>query len=458
MSDLPVKSDFAGRSVRLETLVRLRWLAVVGQTAAVLVISVGFGFRLPLALCLLLIALSAFLNVALRIRYPASLRLGGGPALLLLAYDVLQLGGLLFLTGGLDNPFAVLLIVPVIVSATTLAPRPTVLLGLLVVGAATLLAVSHLPLPWYQGEDLVIPAVYSAGVWLALVAACVFTGVYAFRVAEEARQLAKALNATEMVLAREQHLSALDGLAAAAAHELGTPLATIALVVKELEREMAPGNPHAEDVALLRSQTQRCRDILAKLTSLSSEIDHHLARQPLSHLLEEVVEPYRGFAVEIVILPGKGAGPEPVGRRNPAIIQGLANLVENAVDFARSRVTVAPEWSDGTVAVTITDDGPGFAAGIIDRIGDPYVTTRAPSGDDRADHEAGGLGLGFFIAKTLLERSGARVKLANREPPTTGATVRVAWPRGFMDIAAEGGAGTESLGEGMTWRQPSESL
>jgi two-component system, sensor histidine kinase RegB len=424
-------------SLRLETLVRLRWLAVAGQTATVLIVKLGLGFPLPIADCFALIALSACLNVLLRIRYPASLRLGNIPAVTLLGYDVLQLGCLLYLTGGLDNPFTILLLVPLIVSATTLAPRPTFILGLLVVGMASVLALDHWPLPWQTNDSLEIPLIYSLGVWVALVSACVFTGTYAFRVAEEARQLAKALNATEMVLAREHHLTALDGLAAAAAHQLGTPLATIALVAKELELALDPNGPHSEDIALLRSQVKRCRDILAKLTSLSTESYDHLARQPLSHLIEEAVEPYRAFAIEIAVAPGAGGGAEPVGRRNPAIVHGLTNLVENAVDFARSRVDVASEWDAGRVAVTIGDDGPGFAPGIIQRIGEPYVTTRAPSGGDRADHEAGGLGLGFFIAKTLLERSGARVTLANREPPRSGAVVRVEWPRERMEVAVD---------------------
>ena len=436
--------DFSGQSLRLDTLVRLRWLAVAGQTAAVLVVRFGLGFSLPIVLCFALIVLSAILNIVLRIRYPASYRLANRPAAILLAYDVLQLGALLFLTGGLENPFAILLLVPVIVSATSLAPAQTVILGGLVVAVASVLAPFHWPLPWYADAALPLPLVYVGGVWVALVSACVFTGVYAFRVAEEARKLARALNATEMVLAREQHLYALDGLAAAAAHELGTPLATIALVAKELEREIPPGSPHAEDVALLKSQSQRCRDILAKLTSLSSQMDHHLARQPLTHLVEEVVGPYRGFAAAIVVTPPKGKGPEPVGRHNPAIVQGLANLLENAVDFAHDKVEVGAEWDADRVAVTFADDGPGFAPGIMDRIGEPYLTTRGRSADDRADHEAGGLGLGMFIAKTLLERTGARLSLANRDAPGSGAVVRVEWPRGRMDAAAE----TETMSAG----------
>jgi two-component system, sensor histidine kinase RegB len=449
--------DFSSRSLRLDTLVRLRWLAVVGQTLAVLFVGFVLKFPLPTTLCLLLIGLSAGLNLLLRARYPATLRLGQWPAFALLAYDVVQLGALLFLTGGLENPFAILLLAPVIVSAAALASRPTVALGSLVVATATVLVRFHWPMPWYPVETL--PLLYVGGVWVALVSACVFTGVYAFRVAQEARQLAKALNATEMVLAREQHLYALDGLAAAAAHELGTPLATIALVAKEMERDFPPGSPHAEDVALLRSQSQRCREILSRLTSMSGQVDLHLSRLPLSHLIEELVEAYRAFATRIEVTPPLGKGAEPVGRRNPAIVQGLVNLIENAVDFADALVTVGTAWDDNQVVITIADDGPGFSAAIVDRIGEPYVTTRRDTPTGEADHEAGGLGLGLFIAKTLLERSGAVLDLANRTAPNRGAVIRIAWPRALMDTGLEqSGSGTETIGEGTAWRRAAESL
>lgn len=428
----PVGGEFSG-ALRLDTLVRLRWLAVAGQAAAVVVVRFILDFPLPLLECAVLIGLSALLNLALRARYPATLRLPEWPAFALLAYDALQLGALLYVTGGLENPFAVLLLAPVIVSATTLPPRPTVLLAFAVAGIASVLVLHHWPLPWMRGETFGLPLVYVGGVWVALVLTSAFTGVYAFRVASEARQLARALNAAEMVLAREQHLYALDGLAAAAAHELGTPLATIALVAKEMERDFPPGSAHADDVALLRSQSQRCREILARLTSLSGQQDKHLARLPLSHLIEEVVEPYRAFAAEIVVTPPEGRAPEPVGLRNPAIVQGLVNLVENAVDFAERRVTASTGWSDTEVWVEIADDGPGFSRDVIARIGEPYVTTRMAPPSEEPHHEAGGLGLGLFIAKTLLERSGAVLSLANRESPGKGAVIRIIWPRALMD-------------------------
>ncbi|MCX5478113.1 ActS/PrrB/RegB family redox-sensitive histidine kinase [Kaistia geumhonensis] len=417
--------------LKLDTLVRLRWLAVAGQTATVVVVHYWLGFPMPLGLCLGAIALSAWLNLFLKIRYPSSLRLRGSTAALLLGYDVLQLSALLYLTGGLQNPFSILLIVPVMVSATTLDPRLTTALGALVLVAVSVLAIHHLPLPW-AGEPISLPLTYVAGVWVALVSGVFFMGNYAFRVALESRQLAEALTATELVLAREQHLSALDGLAAAAAHELGTPLATITLVTKELQRELPEGSPYAEDVALLRSQAERCRDILGKLTSLSTQTDQHLDRLPISHLIAEVVEPHQGTGVEIdVKLNGRG-GPEPVGRRNPAVMYGVGNLLENAVDFAETRVEITAVWTEESVSLVIADDGPGFAADVIDHIGEPYVTTRAPA-DGAADESAGGLGLGFFIAKTLLERSQARVELSNRLSPAHGAIVRIDWPRDAMD-------------------------
>lgn len=450
----PAEPSVETRALRLDTLLRLRWLAVAGQAGAIVVTRYALEFPVPALACMTLVLLSAVLNLAIRARFPANLRLQQWPAFTLLAYDVLQLGGLLFLTGGLENPFSILLLAPVIVSATTLPPRPTILLGILVAALASLLVLDHWPLPLPDPQPMTLT--YVTGVWVALVLACVFTGAYAFRVAEEARQLARALNAAEMVLAREQHLYALDGLAAAAAHELGTPLATIALVTKELEREMPPGSPHADDLALLKSQSQRCREILSRLTSMSSQGDLHLSRLPLSHLVEEVVEAYRAFAAEIVVAPPRGRPPEPVGHRNPAIVQGLVNLIENAVDFAESRVTVATEWDDATVAVTIADNGSGFPPQVIAHIGEPYLTTRRDS-STAGEGQAGGLGLGLFIAKTLLERSGATLELSNRAAPEKGAVVRVSWPRPLMDIDLAGRT-SETITDATPWRRASEPL
>jgi two-component system sensor histidine kinase RegB len=317
----------------------------------------------------------------------------------------------------------------VLLSATALPPRMTLMLGAFAAACATVLIFYHYPLPWDPEEQLELPAIYTMGVWLSLLLALGFIGVHAWQLTEEARQLADALAATELVLAREQHLSQLDGLAAAAAHELGTPLSTITVIATELERAIEPDSPYAEDVSLLREQAQRCRGILAKLTELESG-GEPFDRMPLSALIEEVVAPHRhfGVAIDVALAPGDAA--EPIGGRNPAILYGLGNLLENAVDFALERVDVKADWGADDVAVTITDDGPGFAPEILDRLGEPYVTSqRRRRMNVNVDGAAGGLGLGFFIAKTLLERSGATLAFDNRPAPGRGAVVRVRWGR-----------------------------
>jgi two-component system sensor histidine kinase RegB len=452
-------TGFATRRLKLHTLIQLRWLAVTGQTIAVLVVALFMRFDLPVASCFAIILLSAGLNLFLKVQYPATLRLKHGWATLLLAYDIVQVGALLFLTGGLENPFCFLILVPVIVSATTLEPRHTVILGAVALAVTSALALPvHFPLPWWTTfEPFNLPPFYVAGIWTALACALLFMGFYAFRVAEESRQLSDALAATELVLAREQHLTAIDGLAAAAAHELGTPLATIALVSTEIERALPPDSPLASDVALLKSQAQRCREILGKLTSLSLEADWRDARHPLSALLEEVVEPHRalGFNIRVELLPGPG--PEPTAARNPAILYGLGNLVENAVDFAENLVEVSARWTDEMVTITVMDDGPGFADEIIDHIGEPYVTTRRTA-EEGTEESAGGLGLGFFIAKTLIERTGGELELSNRSPPQSGAIIRIRWPRGALANPAEAVRDQELSGSAISWRSPRKPL
>ncbi len=420
------------RRLRLNTLIRLRWLAVIGQSAAVVVVAYVIGFPMPELECAALIGCSAVLNIWLALRYPANHRLTLYPALAILTYDALQLAGLLYLTGGLTNPFALLMAVPVVVSATSMPVRHTMLLGSLVVAIVTILMFYHQPLPWQPEGEFSVPRIYVAGVWFAVVSTILFTSIYAWRVADEARKLAAALAATELVLQREQHLSALDGLAAAAAHELGTPLATIALVAKEMERALADNENHGDDVRLLRSQSERCREILKQLTSLSSEGEEHIAHMPVTSLVEEVIAPHRDFGVRVEMGPGQTNGREPVMTRNPGVLYGLGNLVENAVDFARSRVEIGWNFDDTRVSIDIIDDGPGFMADMLDRIGEPYASSR-PARESSSG--AGGLGLGLFIAKTLLERSGATINFANSKQSGRGAEITVSWPREAFESA-----------------------
>ncbi len=302
----------------------LRWLAIAGQSAAVLTVHFIFGFSLPLVACLLIIASAGAVNLALRLRYPHMHRLDDDPTALLLGFDVVQLSALLYLTGGLTNPFAMLFLAPLMISAASLSPRRTLLLGLLIALAATILMMHHLPLPWFPGQELDLPPMFSLGTWLAIVLGSAFTGAFASRVAEEARQLADALTATELVLAREQHLTQLDGLAAAAAHELGTPLATITIVVKELRHLFegaVPADPAAvrDDLVLLDQEVGRCRTILRRLASLGNETAGPMEQMTLSHIIEEVVSPQRHFGVSLTATRHSD-GEEPVCVRNPGIL------------------------------------------------------------------------------------------------------------------------------------------
>ena len=414
------------RHVRLDTLVRLRWLAVLGQTAAVLVVYDGFDFEVPFWACLAVIAVYASVNVALRLLFRWNQRLEPHQAARLLALDIVELAVLLFLTGGLQNPFSFLMAGPVLISAAALPKRMTLILGSLVFICATVLLRFYYPLPWPEEEPLDLPPLYMIGVWLSLMLAIGYISIYAWQIIEESRQLSDALAATELVLTREHYLTQLDGLAAAAAHELGTPLSTILVVARELEREIEPESRFAEDIRLLREQAQRCRVILGKLTELPAP-GEPFERMKLSALIEEVVAPHRGVGVAIEVEIAKEDPSEPVGARNPAVLYGLGNILENAVDFARERVQVAASWTDDEVVVELDDDGSGFPPEIIDRMGEPYVTSER--GRRMRGREMPGLGLGFFIAKTLLARSGAKISLKNKEFPQRGAIVQVRWKR-----------------------------
>lgn len=416
-------SDFrhAQRHIRLDTILRLRWLAVLGQLAAIFIVAQGLEFDVEIVPCVSIIALSASLNLALQTAANPMHRLEPMQAAGLLALNIVELAGLLFFTGGLQNPFSFLFLAPVLISATALPARVTFGLGLLAVACASVLFFFHLPLPWDSEDPLVLPPIYLVGVWLSIALAIGVTSLYSFQVTEEARKLADALAATELVLTREQHLTQLDGLAAAAAHELGTPLATIFLIARELEKTVKDPS-FAADLKTLREQTQRCRDILSKITQLSST-GAPFDRMKLSELIEEVVAPHRDFGVEIKVRIAVAAFAEPVGSRNPAILYGVGNIVENAVDFARTTVEVNAWWSKDDIELVISDDGPGIPPDILNRIGEPYLSRR------RNQDASGGLGLGVFIARTLLERTGAKVSFTNRIFPEHGAVVQITWPR-----------------------------
>jgi two-component system, sensor histidine kinase RegB len=405
----------------------------------------AFGYTLPLGYCAAAIGVSAILNVVLALRYPASHRLANREASYYLAFDVLQLAVLLYLTGGITNPFALMFVAPVVIGAATLNLGNTLILAGIAFASVSLIGVFHRPLPWPAGEVLVLPQLYQAGIWAALVIGIGFTSVYAWRIASESARMSAGLAATQLALAREHRLASLGALATAAAHELGTPLGTIAVVARELERALPENSAEVEDVRLLRSQAERCRAIIARLANPEEAMLGQAAPLPLGALLDDIASPHRGEDVAInVDIPHDGASaapmPQPQVWRTPELLHGLGNIIENAADFAKSRVEIKGSWDTNHLHVVIEDDGPGFAPEIFERIGEPYVTSRpghhALGETDIGPGELGeheGMGLGFFIAKILLEQTGGAVKAVN--PPGGGARVSVVWARGVIDGA-----------------------
>lgn len=406
----------------LRTLILIRWIAVAGQTVTILVVHFGFGFVLPVAACLFVVALTALSNLMLSVRMPVRARLGNVGAAMLLGFDMLQLGMLLYLTGGLENPFALLILAPVTVAATILARGPTLALTVLAMVLVTLLAFFRAPLPW-TGETVSLPFPYALGVWTALCVAAAFVAAYIWSVADEARRMSGALAATEASLNRARNLSALGGLAAAAAHELGSPLATIAVVAKELSREVPEDSPFAEDVALLISQSDRCRDILAGLSQRPDIADHRpLERLKFSALVAQACEPYRDIGVAVNIVTDAGPDSlEPEAPETHEFVHGVGNIIQNAAQFAREQVVLELYWDAEIVRLSVRDDGRGFTAAVLASLGEPYISTR---GGDQ-----GHMGLGVFIAQTLLEAGGAELVFANRE----GAEVVIRWPRDMFE-------------------------
>jgi two-component system sensor histidine kinase RegB len=419
------------RQLRVGTLVRLRWIAAAGQIVALLVSRYALHIGFPLQQAALCVAMLLAFNLFLRLRFQPAKRLEERATTLILAFDIGQLGLLLHLTGGLANPFAVLLIAPTMISAVSQTWMETGKLLAFAILSACALAFWRVPLTLPNGALVNPPLIETAGSLVAIVVSAVFVAIYGGQVAKEARQLGEALAATELILTRAQHLSQLDGLAAAAAHELGTPLATLTVVVHELANQREVAALCGEDLALAKQELARCRTILNQL-SLANRVGAEPFEQvELDTLLEEVAGPHRLQGVEILV-SAHGVDPRPVCPRNPALLYGLRNLVENAVTFADRTARIEANWTRERIEIAVSDDGPGFPPAVLQRLGEPYITDRSAA--RRAEAE-GGLGLGLFISKALLERTGAELRIDN--PASGGARAAVAWPRALFGSQAQ---------------------
>lgn len=441
--------------VRLRTLIQLRWIAICGQIAALFGASLHFGVRIEPVPSLIVVGASVVLNLVLTLRQPVNRRLSETATMLALMFDTCQLALLLGVTGGLNNPFALLILAPATIAATALQSRATLYVGALTVALVTLISRVHLPLVLRDGTPIVLPSLFALGIWLSLVIGVIFLSIYARRVASELQTMANALLATQMALAREQKLTDLGGVVAAAAHELGTPLATIGLVSTELAHELRDRPDLLEDARLIRQQTDRCRDILRAMGRAGRD-DLLLRSAPLSAVLREAAEPHadRGKTLHFQSGPQNGPqnglpSPEPAILRRPEAIHGLRNLIQNAVDFARRDVWIDAAWTADRIIVAVSDDGPGYPPNLIGRIGDPFMRGRRSEEERTQRPGYEGMGLGLFIAKALLERTGAVLSFANgtdpflsdeERPSRSGAIVTLRWPREMIEDKGPRGA------------------
>ena len=374
-------------------------------------------YELPLPMCALVISASVSFNVVAHIVHPAEKRLSERGTLISLFFDLAQLVTMLMLTGGLNNPFAVLIIAPVTIAATALRMQSTLALGGFALCSIPLMAVLHIPLVAPDGTELLAPEIFQIGFAAALAIGLIFLALYARRVTVEGYAMSEALSATQLALAREQRLSAIGGIAAATAHELGTPLATIKLVAAELCDELKDHPQWTEDADLIRSEADRCAAILADLREGARD-DSHVKQAPISAVIEEAGRPHANRGKRLIVridgIDADEAGEDqPLVARTPELIHGLRNAIQNAVDFAANHVWIDADLEDDAFRIAVGDDGPGFKPDLLPRLGEPYVSTRARSGRSASDRGYEGLGLGLFIARTLLERTGAVLSFAN---------------------------------------------
>jgi two-component system sensor histidine kinase RegB len=414
--------------VRLRTVLIIRWIAVAGQALTLLVVHYALDFPMEIGWAGATVAALAAVTLAAQVRRPQSERLTDRESALYFAFDILQLAVLLYLTGGLNNPFSILILAPVTVSAAALSYRSTLGLAGLAIACIVLLGIRHEPLPWPDGA-FNIADIFVAAFAIALILAVIFLTFYVYRVAQESRRLSDALAAAQAALDREQRVSSLGALAAAAAHELGSPLGTISLVAKELARDLPADSPHRSDADLLVGQSERCREILAELSRKPDQDKDHFHFLPAGLLVELAAAPHARphVALRIELAPDPSEPRDPTLPRRPEIMHGLGNLLQNAIEFAVEEVKVLIAWTRVEIVITITDDGPGFPPDVLRRLGDPYLSSGG-EGMDQGQRQGDHMGLGIFIAQNLIERAGGTVGFSNND--YGGAEARVSWPRG----------------------------
>ncbi len=409
--------------LRLEkkTVIILRWIALIGQLITIYLVHFLFNFQLPLIYCSLTIFFGGLTNIFIQFNFKNN-QLNNIESTILLFYDVLQLSVLLYLTGGVTNPFIVFLIVPAIVSSTLLNLSSTIFLSIITGISLILLTFNYYPLPHPGDLHFHVPNYYIYSVPSALMIALIFLNYFGFRFGYEARRRGNALNKLESVLSKEQELDSIGHQAAAAAHSLGTPLSTITVIAKELRKEIKENSKFSEDVDTLIIEVKKCGDILKKLSRREIVSDEYVKNVTMYNLLYEITESFKEISKKDIILNKNNLAESIPTKRSAEITYGLRNFIGNAVKYSKSKVNVDLKTYNDEIKIEISDDGPGFPADILNIIGEPYISTKSKKLKFKA-----GLGLGTFIGKTLLERKKAKIEFTNLNK--SGAQVEISWKK-----------------------------
>ena len=409
-------------TIRLDkrTLVILRWIALVGQYLTINIVNFIFKFELPFFYCSLVIFTGVFTNFYLQFVFKKN-QLNNFTSTFVLFYDLLQLSLLLYLTGGITNPFSILLIVPAIVASTFLNLRSTINLSITTIVILIVLTIYNFPLPHYGELHFHVPDTYLYALPIAVVITLIFLTYFGVRFGMESRKRTEALNKLELILAKEHELESIGLQAAAAAHSLGTPLSTITVVARELEKEIGKNPKYAKDIDLLLSQTKRCSEILKNLSKDQLQEDDFLSNIKIEELLSEIVRSFNETSEKKLSLIVEKNMLNPQIDRTLEITYGLRNFIGNAVKYGKSLVDISLESNNKITEVKVCDDGPGFSEDILDVLGEPYIRSK-----NKIISLKSGLGLGTFIGKTLLERMKANVKF-DKCPKTNGAMVIIKW-------------------------------
>ena len=411
-----------GENLNLDrkTLVFLRWIAIIGQFSAITLVY--FYLKLDfLFLNAYLILFAGFLtNLYLQFKIK-SIFIKDLNASIFLIYDLIQLAALLYLTGGISNPFSILIIIPAIVSSTFLSMGTTIVLGILTIILLFCLSFFHYPLPGIHEHSETFPKLYLTGYIIAIIVGLVFLSYFGIRFSGESKRRTDAINKVQQVLAKEYELESLGGQAAAAAHSLGTPLATINVVATELKKELGKNNEHTKDLELLISQTKRCGEILKQISKKKIKDDEFFSKTTIENLLNEIIESFRETSSKKFILNLDEDEKKFEFQRSPELIYGLRNFIGNAVKFAKSTVEVKIKSNHIDLVVSINDDGPGFPDDIKEILGEPYIKSKSTEVNLNS-----GTGLGTFLGKTLLERKSARLSFL-KDNKLGGARVNIVW-------------------------------